>query len=365
MMHNLNHWTLFLNPSLQSIDEAARAFVRDPIKYTTKAFFGVTVPSIYLWFAFKDDDEIQELRQTESGRRFWWVRDAEGDIRKIPKPILDGQMWGSSVESWLDKEQLGNPTAVDTWRNALLQDAWLHLIPTFISVPTSVATNYNVQFGGNIVPESAQDLDPQLQANRGTSDAMRIVGRGLAKYSGPMSRSDNGAIEGLARAMSPAGLDFVVRNIGGEIPFELVKAAGQAWLYLTEPGFSVEAEDRAFFSSLTPRFPTTGAASIREFYTHARRFEKIYNTGMRLLRSDPEEGVQYVDDHFASFALAEATREGRADLADMRAAIFDLEENTDFTRKEKKEITDELIRMMILTAKTINLSIRDITKELK
>lgn len=362
LINNLNHMTLFLNPSLQSVDEAARAFARDPIKYTVKAFAGITLPSIYLWFEYKDDDEIQELRKTESGRRYWWLRDMTGEIRRIPKPILDGQLWGASVEAWLDRMRAGDPTAVDTWARALAQDGAIHLLPTVLAVPGSVAANWNLSFGGPVVPEAAGRFDPELQFNRGTTEAARIAGSALA----PVSRFfQQHEMDALARALSPAGIDYIVRNVGGEISHELLKGLGQAIRYTTEPGFSVTKEEAPFISSVFPRFPSTGAASLREFYKTARIAEQRAATFVRKINTEPERAGAYFEENHGIIGLLDLYTSVRSDIADLRASLIDIEENRELSSKDRREIGDEIIRTMIIAARSANEVSRMIMAETK
>jgi len=358
LINNLNHMTLFLNPSLQSVDEAARAFMRDPVKYTVKAFVGITLPSIYLWFEYKDDKEIQELRRTETGRRFWWLRDFSGRIRKIPKPILDGQLWGSSVEAVLDEQLTQDPTAVETWARALAEDGAIHLLPTFLAVPGSIAANWNLTFGGKIVGQAAERVDPELQFTRATTDAARIAGKALA----PVSRfMQTQGMETLARAMSPAGIDYLVRNFGGEVSFEMMKGIGQAARYLSDPGFDVTAEEAPFISSLFPRFPTGGAQSIREFYKFARLAEQRSNTLLAKLNGkNPAEAGTYFDANQGIISLLDVYQETRADLTDLRASLVDIEEHPEMTSREKRTLSDEILRTMIETARIVNLTARDV-----
>jgi hypothetical protein len=351
-INNLNYMTLFLNPSLQSIDESARAFRRNPIKYLTKAFVGITLPSLYFWFEYKDDDEIQELRRTESGRRYWWLRDLDGRIRRIPKPILDGQLWGASVESWLDKTKLEDPVAIETWYRAMSEDAAIHLLPTWFAVPFGIAGNWNLTFGGPITPESTERLDPEMRYSRSTTDAARIAG----KFVAPASRffQDVG-METAARALSPAAIDFIVRNaLGGEVGHELMKAVGQAARYASDPGYSIEKDEAPFIASIYPRFPTTGAQSLREFYKFARLAEQHSATFMAKLNANPEEGIQYYMDNRNIIDLLDVYKDARADLVDLRAAIVDIEEMDGLTSKDRREITDTLIEVMIETARNIN-----------
>src|SRR5687768_5692277 len=105
-MRALQHMTMFLGPALQAVDQAIyrmgvhpfrkseQGRLADMVRYGTKAFATITVPSMLLWAKYHDDEEITQLRQTEQGRRHWFIRSAvkipgvvdKGQIVRIPKP---------------------------------------------------------------------------------------------------------------------------------------------------------------------------------------------------------------------------------------------------------------------------------------
>jgi hypothetical protein len=133
-----------------------------------------------------------------------------------------------------------------------------------------------------------------------------------------------------------------------------MKAVGQAARYASDPGYSIEKDEAPFIASIYPRFPTTGAQSLREFYKFARLAEQHSATFMAKLNANPEEGIQYYMDNRNIIDLLDVYKDARADLVDLRAAIVDIEEMDGLTSKDRREITDTLIEVMIETARNIN-----------
>ncbi|KKM15608.1 hypothetical protein LCGC14_1694360, partial [marine sediment metagenome] len=90
-MQGLAHATAFLNPAIQSLDKFARigGLALTSPKAASRLLFtagtSVSLPSLYFWVASKDDQEIKDLRKTNAGLIYWFVRGGE-KIYKIPKP---------------------------------------------------------------------------------------------------------------------------------------------------------------------------------------------------------------------------------------------------------------------------------------
>ena len=91
----------FFNAQLEGIDKSARAFRENPSSFAIKAAASVTLPSVLLWMANKDDARYRELPQWQKDL-FWivptdkWVdMDAKaaagvGDAHKRQGPEASG-----------------------------------------------------------------------------------------------------------------------------------------------------------------------------------------------------------------------------------------------------------------------------------
>lgn len=346
--------TLFFNPAIQSFTASAEAFKRDPISYVLRGMVGISIPSALLWAKNQGDEEIAELRKTEAGRRFWFTR-VGGQIVKLPKPIFDGQFWGTSVELYLDKKFSEDPDTMRGWIESVHNDAAINLFPMLFSIPASVIANKDLAFGSKIVPEGfGRNVDSQYRTKPGTSEFAKTFSGAVA----PITEAvDN---EVLSNAFSPAGVDYLVRSFGGKFGVDIAKSLSLV-IEKRDGSLPRPLDELPFIHNVFPKFPTVSVGSINEFYRHADRAERKANTLNYLVRNDPDQVLDYIQRHGADIALYEAYRETRTELVDMRKALVDIEQAPSdvMTDKDKKEYSDTIIRGMIDLAKQANAAIRD------
>lgn len=322
----LNRMTLFLNPAIQGMDASRHAFMKDPVGYMARGILGIALPSAMLWAAYKDDEEIVRLRGTPSGKRFWFFR-AFGEIRKIPKPIFEGQIFGSTVESYLDRRNKDDPEAVRNWTEAMYNDAALTFLPFVGVAPLSLMTGKALGLYTDIVPKGTERLDVEHRAKPETSTLARIVSRAAA----PAARSINA--EWANNALSPAGVDFLIQNFLGGLGTEAAKTLSIA-IDLQAGGDLPPNEELPFIRAVYGRYPQMNTTPIIEFYRGAERAEQAANTLAHLARTKPEAMADYIDARMSEIRLAEMYRKDRQVLADYRRAIEDF-------RQAPREIMDD------------------------
>lgn len=353
----LNKATLFMNASIQSFDAAKDAFTKSPVAYITRAITGITIPSVLLWLAYRDDPEIQEVRGTAAGKRAWPVR-IGGKIVLVPKTQFDGHIWGTSVEAWLDKKYNDDPEAIHAAASALFQDMAVNMMPTIGVVPVSIWNNVDLNQGGPIVGGSNADLDIEYQYKDRTSTLARVTSKLLA----PAARSLN--IPAVNTAVSPAGLDYLVRNLAGTLGTEV--ASTVSFIMDLHNGAGIPPGDELpFVSSAFGHQPSLNAGSISEFYNQATTAAQKAATLQHLASSDPDKLDLYIEANQNALALAPMYAKVRGELADMRKAIVDIKEAPPdvMSPDEKREVEKELLTQMIETAKAANQAARQMEKE--
>lgn len=348
LLQAANRATLFLNPAIQGMDASRHAFQTDPIGYVARGIAGVTIPSMLLWAAYKDDEEITQLRSTPSGKRFWFFR-LNGEIHKVPKPIFEGQVFGSSAESWLDAKLKEDPEAMRNWAEGMYNDASVNLLPFVGVAPISLMTGKVVGLGSNITPHGTQGLDMEYRARPDNSVVSRIVSKAAA----PTVRKAD--LEVLNNAMSPAGVDFLINNYLGGLGSELTRLLSTAIQY-RQTGDLPPNEEFAFIRSVYGQYPSMNTAAIQEFYRHADIVEQSANTAAFIAETKPGELATYLETRGSQIQQAELYSQTRTMLNDYRKTVEDL-------RQAPREVLDdttrrELIKMfmerMIQTAKTTN-----------
>jgi GGDEF domain-containing protein len=360
----LNMMSLFLNASLQSMDASARAFKDHPLRYTISAATGITLPSMLLWFAYKDDKEIVDLRTSDSGRKYWWIRapmDAPGikagEIIKIPKPIVDGQIWGTTAEAALDKMLQDNPDAIEGMARSIYNDAKFNLLPTIGVIPYSVWNNQDIQSGRSIVPDGASKLDLQYQAAENTTDAARVIGGIVAPA---LEHDPTGVVSPFG---SPAAIDYTARGLFGTFGGDVMKGVSML-LDKNRPGWTPLKDELPIVGNVFAKNPTLNVGSIQEFYNHAERADATIKTLKYLAESQPDKAQNYLDTRWDDLQTAGMYVEVRQKLADLRAAIANIQQAPDdlIPVNQKREMSQDLMRAMIDLAREANSAARSMNQ---
>jgi len=349
----LNKMTLFLNPSIQGMSATFDAAKEAPAKWFARGVAGVMIPSMLLYFAYEDDEQIKELRGTPSGRKFWWMRGPDHGLIKIPKPLFEGELFGTAIEAVLDNKRNNDPIAYDTWKEAMLNDVQLNLTPLVASVPLSLWANKDLNFGGQITPD--RNLDPQFLRNQNTTGISQEVSSLMGKW------TDDVDSQGLQRALSPAGLDYIARNLGGTLTYAALQGISNMLKYSRTQEMPMH-EEIPFVGSAFPQWPAVQTQSIHEFYIMANKSDRVEQGVKELV--DQQLGVEagkYAVDHIEDLGVAELYRKSRADLTDMRKAIQDIRQLDPKMMPQgqtKESLIREIQEAMIELAKQTNLAAR-------
>lgn len=358
LIRGLNHTTLFLNPALKSLDQSLASAGVNPFRspdagrkaaaarYFTKAFLAITVPSWLFYAAADGDQEINDLRRTEAGRRFWFFRDWTGTVRKLPKPIFEGQIFGTSVEVALDAMKEQRPEEFRRWLDAVRNDAALNLLPTLAVIPVSLWANKDLNFGSSIVPQGLEGLEAPLQARSSSSVPARVASDALSPLSERLNSDE------WQRVLSPAGVDYLVRGFGGTLAAEAMQAVSAAHLYQSE-NFLLPAAELPLIRGVLTNYPAQQTQPVEEFYRRAELIDRRARTFDHHAQNDPEAMISYYERHSKEINQVEIFRKDRAVIADLRQAIEDIRSAPPdaVTQEEKRKIIKEFQKQIIETAR--------------
>jgi hypothetical protein len=356
LMQAASRATLFLNPAVQGLDASRHAFQKDPIGYIARGVVGVTLPSMGLWAVYRDDEEIKRLRGTPTGKKFWFMRLNER-IMKIPKPIFDGQVFGSTAEAYLDKMYEKDPDAVRNWAEAMYNDAAVNLLPFMGVAPLSLMNGKIVGLGSDIVPQGTQHLDVEHRARPESSTLSRLV----SKQMGPVARALE--TEATDNALSPAGIDFLIQNFLGGLGTEAAKTLSIA-VEVSKGGQVPPREELPFIRGAFGLYPSLNVTPISEFYRHAERAELAANTAAFIAKTKPEELATYLDTRMQDIQMAKMYSSTREQLSDTRKAVEDIRQapREIMDDQTKRELTKMFLEQMIEQANITNQMARSITQ---
>ena len=370
-MRALQHMTMFLGPALQVLDTAAyRSGIhpfrvsdagrfKDFTRYFWKMGSAIAIPSALLWYKAEseNDDEIRQMRTSEFGRRWWFYRlnwdvpgfGKAGEIVKIPKPILDGQLFGTAIELTLDRLKGENPTAVDELIKGAGADAAFNFLPAIGVVPFALAFNKDPSTGWNIEPEGQQDIAPEHRGEANASWLSRNISRSLA----PKFEGVNWPI--IQRSLSPAGIDYLFNAVGGMLGRDAVIAISAALEY-EDTGYIPAKQEWPVIRQVFAQVPTRQTHDIQEFYRHADEVEQVSRTIAHMIKADPGRVIEYMARHENEYQVAPAYAKARTQIAAYRRAIADLRElSTDVVSSEdRRRMTAEYIRAMNQVAAEVN-----------
>lgn len=173
----LNAIVAFWNPSVQGIDKMARAFKNNPKRTMFRVAMGITLPSIILYLAQKDDERYKEIPEWE--RRYYWIILTEKNIYRIPKPFELGLIFGSGAEVILESIEKDDPKPVKDLSSMLLSESIPLPIPTAATPWLEVFTNKSFFRKRPLVGETLKRLLPSEQYYRYTPEAAKLIGKYL------------------------------------------------------------------------------------------------------------------------------------------------------------------------------------------
>lgn len=361
-MRALNHMAMFANPALRAIDQSLYASGLHPfrtpeiertsavVRYATKAVASIAIPSFLLWTANHGDEEIEQLRKTDYGNRYWWIRLPNKTLMKLPKPQGEGQVFGTSVEATLDRMRDGDPDTMARLVSSIRDDIAVNMLPTIGVVPASLVSNYDFNFGRPLVPEATSNLEARNQVAANTSVAARIV----ANAASPMSEGISN--DALRRWFSPAGIDYLIRGFGGTLSSEAANAITAADSYIQER-FIPPAKEWPVIRQAFGKYPSTAVEPLVSFYDNAEIIDRRARTMEYLAKTDVTQLADYMNRHLADIAQIDMYAQQRKELADLRQAIEDIR-NAPVDITARREYIDAITQLMIEKAKAFNMVAR-------
>lgn len=369
-MRGLDRASMFLNPAIQGLDQALFRAGANPFrvpeegrkaaaaKYLSKAFVGITLPSMYFWFMNKDDQEINDLRKTPSGAKYWFMRSTvdapkmglkKGDIVKIPKPIVDGQVFGTSMESYLDKAYGNDPAQMSAAAGSIAKDISFNLLPTAGVLYYGLQFNKNVPLGSSLIPQGDENLSPEHQGEDKASWVSRVVSQKITPLVGPNTPDI------LKNATTPAGLDYVMNTVGGMLGQDGLLAIGQAVEAETK-GYVPAKEELPVVSKVFAAYPTSNVAPIRRFYDRASQVQTVGATINHLVREDPARLLTYMGSNQSDYILLGLFTKARQDIANYRRAYQDVKDMPAgaISNDDRRSALKQYQVLMIETARQVN-----------
>lgn len=333
----MNMITAFFNAQIQGTDKMIRAFKDNPKSAFMKAFIGLTLPSIALYLAQKDDPYFQEIPTWR--RIFFWnivTHHEDGTLKhiwSIPKPFELGLIFGSAPEMALDWYYRKDPEGFKEFSRALIDGLFPSFIPTFGVGIAEWWANRSIFLDRPLVPRGKEDLEPVDQYSRYTSETIKAVASAMDK------------VPGLEKYANPAKIENLIRGYTGGMGKHALNAIDElltlARVYDVPPRPKITLERLPGLKGFMHRFPSANTRSIERFYSLYTKEKREWETkkeragvrGYGIKIEQPDKLKEY-----------EATAKALSMLRKLAGATYD---NKNMNPELKKGMMDKYYLMMI------------------
>lgn len=289
------------------------------IKWFGKGAASIALPTAFFYFANADDEEITQLRQSEAGRRSWFFRLPTGGIMSIRKPAgPEGQLFGTGFEIFMDKLRGKEPAAWEQFRQTMMNEIQVPWLPPAVQAAVTLGTGTDVSFGSPLISERLRSLPTNRQtysSTSGVAETLSEIGTSVGEPSGFWER-----------ALSPIGIDYIARTLGGTLAKEAFQLAdmGRQWSeYGTVPAAREWPVMRRFMG---PDLTRAQTRDMEDFYNFADKAEKIVGGLNQSLRSADVQGFVDITERWGAEKIAASRMilSVRSQLAGSQRAIEEL-----------------------------------------
>jgi len=347
-MKGVNAVSAFYNARVQGYVKIYDGLTQRPGRAIAAITAGIIMPSVYFWFANRDNEVYQ--RQPQWVKDNYWVVVVKDTPYRIPKPFDLGVVFGTGMEQFLDYWYGNEANAKNDLSRFITEFVGTQLrnlnpLPTILVPPIEQKTNYSIFRGKPLVPDY---MDRQLlgpyQFNPYTTETSKLLSRTLA------------AMIGDHNAPSPIVIDNYIRGWTGGLGNYFMMALDKA---LIETGIiddPIRPTDsltkipglRAF----NLRDPSMQSEFITDFYDEYNKYKK-YKPTIEKLKKDGD--------------FKEAAKLAvRKKLVDKNIAVLEryktiIDQHNEYVRKafnmknvdpdQKQQIIDDMVFMSIKMAR--------------
>ncbi|MCX5671416.1 MAG: hypothetical protein NTU94_08880 [Planctomycetota bacterium] len=206
----VNSTNAFFNPNIQGPARMMSTIRRHPVRSIIRGIGTLTLPTLGLWWLYKDRDWYKRMPAWERGA--YWHFEWGDNIIRIPRPFEWGYLFASLPEAACDWVYRSDPRAFTETAGQALKALAPDIVPTVFEPPAEVWANKSIFRGAPLVSESLQRLPPAEQWTPRESEIAKAAGRLLGvspiylqhfvrEYTGGLSEDIVGGIEQPGRAL--------------------------------------------------------------------------------------------------------------------------------------------------------------------
>ena len=332
----------FFNAQVRASANMVYNFKTRPTQTLFKSLLSITLPSILLYIANRDDDRWKEIPQWQ--KDLFWIVMTDKHIYRIPKPFELGILFGSVPERLMEIMDTKDPLMFDELKKTIINGFTPGFLPTALIPIIENITNYSFFQDRPIVSRGKEGLPPEQQSGPYTTEVSKIIGEAL-NY-------------------SPAKIDNMIQGYGGGIGKyatqgidSILKGSG---VVQTVPEPAKTLDQLPVIKAFMVREPIgSGSESVNRIYnmystTNAQMtyVKQLVNGG------ETEKAKQYMIDHpdTVKAIILTATIDS---FSQMNKAVDAVRESKDLTPQEKQKKIQQIGILQTNTAKKVLESLKE------
>jgi hypothetical protein len=341
-LQKFSSMTAFFNPAIQGTDRFIRAHKTNPKEVTMKATATITIPSVMLWMLNKDDPDYKEL-PTYQKDLFWNIKVGGPDDfiqwARVPKPFLYGQVYGSTVERFLNYVYEKDQTALDGFVESLISastpiqgDVSGSILPTAIKPLIENETNWSFFRETPIVSESSERFLPYHEYGKYTTESAKIIGK--------------------LTNTSPSKIENFVKGYGGSVggySLEATDLALRALNVTPDKRRPYEAADLPLVKGFVSRPVESNPQSLREFYRRSNEISEAYATYKKEISDMNQKEQNELLKNYPELIFYPSTQSTREAISDINRQI-DIVIELNISSEKKRKVISNLERLRLKTA---------------
>lgn len=342
---NFAYMTAFMNPGMQSLDAEIKAIGNHPVGYAAKGMASIGLFTVlnYAYNYLQGDNDISQVRQTPEGSTYWYTKLPGGKIFKTPKPFGPGQLFGTLLETALDKVRRQNPDGFTQWAKSLAESAEFSIFPNVAVTATNLYANRDNFSGRPIIPSNLEGIDPQYQQTPSTSNVSKAI-------TNTVRTATLGKVN-----ISPITMDYILRSVLG--------TGGQAAEYASGNigGVKRDITETPYLSRFFAKYPSYATQPIEEFYSKAKEMDEVVRTTNHLYKTNQIANfTKYINENADKMSVAPVYAETKAQLNELRTALVSIENDPYISADSKKEMRDYILTQTISITDNVNKAVRKI-----
>lgn len=326
----------FFNANIQASDTMVRKFKNRPFQSLFKAMISMTLPSVLLYFANRDDDRWKEIPQWQ--KDLFWIVLTKDHIWRIPKPFELGILFGSVPERILEVIDTKDPEMLNELRRTIVNGFTPGFLPTTLIPIIENITNYSFFTDRPIVSRGKENLPPEQQAGPYTTEVSKILGEAL-NY-------------------SPAKIDNLVQGYGGGIGKyvtqgldSILKGTGTVYV---PPEPAKTLDQLPVIKAFMVRDPIgSGSESVNRVYEQYSKTNAQMNYVKQLVKDgEGDKAKKYLEDHPDTLQAIILTATVDS-FSEMNKAVDAVRDSKTLTPQEKRKRIDQIGILQTNTAKKV------------